>query len=115
MHAWKPSAREPGDPLVGRRGVFAPAVRIGKAVGHTLMMYDRGKSDLPIVPMKSPNKAALAAAEAMEGRGGAKGTAAQQSTRRTLGRESVSQAPACVRRAANSGLPSNTQGGSRVR
>ena len=34
------------------------------------MMYGQGKSDSPIVPMKSPNNAAPVAAEAMEGRGG---------------------------------------------
>ncbi len=39
------------------------------------MMNVQGKSDPPIVPAKSPNNAASAAAEAMEGRGGAKGNA----------------------------------------
>lgn len=37
------------------------------------MMYGQRKSDSPIVPVKSPNNAAPAAAEAMEGRGEAKG------------------------------------------
>ena len=37
------------------------------------MMNERGKSDSPIVPGKSPNKAEEPAAEAMEGRGLAKG------------------------------------------
>ena len=56
------------------------------------MMYGRGKSDSPIVPVKSPNKAAPAAAEAVEGRGGAKGNAVRSSTRQTQSWESVSPA-----------------------
>ena len=36
-------------------------------------MNDHGKSDVPVVPTSSPNKAAMAAAEAGEGRGTAKG------------------------------------------
>ena len=39
-------------------------------------MYERGKSDGPVVPAKLPNKAVEAAAEAVEGRGPAKGNAA---------------------------------------
>jgi RNA-directed DNA polymerase len=39
-------------------------------------MHERGKSDSPVVPAKSPNKVASAAAEAVEGRGLAKGNAA---------------------------------------
>jgi RNA-directed DNA polymerase len=38
-------------------------------------MHERGKSDSPVVPAKPPNNAALAAAEAVEGRGLAKGNA----------------------------------------
>ena len=49
------------------------------------MMNVQGKSDPPIVPAKSPNNAALAAAEAMEGRGGAKGNAVRSGTRQTQG------------------------------
>ena len=56
------------------------------------MMYGQGKSDSPIVPVKSPNNAAFAAAEAMEGRGGAKGNAVRGSTRQTQSWESVSPA-----------------------
>ena len=37
------------------------------------MMNERGKSDRPVVPAKSPNKAGQPAAEGMEGRGLAKG------------------------------------------
>jgi hypothetical protein len=36
------------------------------------MMHGQGKSDPPIVPVKSSNNAAHAVAETMEGRGGAK-------------------------------------------
>ena len=47
-------------------------------------MYGRGKSDSPIVPGKSPNKAGQeAAAEAMEGRGLAKGNAVEADAHRT--------------------------------
>ncbi len=63
-------------------------------------MNDQGKSDPPIVPGKRPNKPGQSGAEAVEGRGGAKGTADQQSTGRTQSRETVSQALACVREVA---------------
>ncbi len=43
-------------------------------------MNDRGKSDGPVVPAKLPNKpAVVAGAEAVEGRGSAKGNAASES------------------------------------
>ncbi|MBC8242436.1 MAG: reverse transcriptase/maturase [Alphaproteobacteria bacterium] len=64
------------------------------------MMHDQEKSDLPIVPGKPPNKAAIAAAEAVEGRGGAKGNADRQSTRQAQNWESVSQALERIRHAA---------------
>ena len=41
-------------------------------------MHDRGRSDSPIVPAKPSNKAARAAAEAVEGRGLAKGSTASK-------------------------------------
>ena len=63
-------------------------------------MHDRGKSDPPIVLEKRPNKPSQLGAEAVEGRGGAEGTAGRQSTGRTQSRETVSQALACVREAA---------------
>jgi hypothetical protein len=56
------------------------------------MMYGQRKSDPPIVPVKLPNKAALAAAEVIEGRGGAKGNAVRSSTCQTQSWESVSPA-----------------------
>lgn len=57
------------------------------------MMHGQGKSDSPIVPPKSLNKVALAAAEAMEGRGGAKGNAVRGSTCQTQRWESVGRWP----------------------
>ena len=41
-------------------------------------MYEPGKSDSPVLPAKPPNKATKVAAEAVEGRGLAKGNAASQ-------------------------------------
>jgi RNA-directed DNA polymerase len=64
------------------------------------MMHGRWKSDSPIVPGKPPNKAALVAAEAVEGRGGAKGNAVQSSTHQTQSWASVSQAMDRIRCAA---------------
>ena len=64
------------------------------------MMDVQGKSDLPIVPAKPSNKAALAAAETVEGRGGAKGNAVQGGTCQTQGWESVSLALERIREAA---------------
>jgi group II intron reverse transcriptase/maturase len=64
------------------------------------MMHGQGKSDSPIVPPKSLNKVALAAAEAMEGRGGAKGNAVRGSTCQTQSWESVSPALDRIRETA---------------
>jgi RNA-directed DNA polymerase len=64
-------------------------------------MYGMEKSDPPIVPGKSTNKAASAAAEPMEGRGGAEGNAERQSTVRTQSRAAVSQAQLRIREAVN--------------
>ena len=50
------------------------------------------ESDEGVVPMKRPNNEGAPSAEAVEGRGGAKGTAGRQSTGRTQSRETVSQA-----------------------
>jgi RNA-directed DNA polymerase len=50
------------------------------------MMNESGKSDSPIVPKKSPNKARKRAAEAMEERGLAKGNLDKQNALRTQGR-----------------------------
>src|SRR3982751_390094 len=64
-------------------------------------MNEAEKSDRPIVPGKSTNNVAHAAAEPMEGRGGTKGNAGVQSTVRTQSREAVSQAQARIREAVN--------------
>src|SRR5258708_35953633 len=47
------------------------------------MMNGRGKSDRPVLPEKSPNKAGQPVAEGMEGRGRAKGNLLQQNASRT--------------------------------
>ena len=65
------------------------------------MMHGSEKSDRPIVPVKSANKAGQPAAEPTEGRGGTKGNADPQSTARTQSREAVSQAQARIRDAVN--------------
>ncbi len=81
------------------------------------MMHGRKKSDLAIVAGKPTNKAGRPAAELVERRARAEGNAEQQSTHRAQDRDRVSQALERVRQAASpiSGLPSNTQGGSRMR
>ena len=65
------------------------------------MMHGSEKSDRPIVPAMSANKAAKTAAEPAEGRGGTKGNVNQQSTTRTQSRDAVSQAQARIRDAVN--------------
>src|SRR5712664_3619050 len=64
------------------------------------MMHGREKSDSAIVAVKPTNKAVPTAAEPVEPRAGAKGSARQQSTHRTQGRERVAQALERVRKAA---------------
>ena len=56
------------------------------------MMHGREKSDLAIVAVKPTNKAGQPAAEPVEPRAGAKGSADQQSTYRAQYRDRVSQA-----------------------
>jgi RNA-directed DNA polymerase len=53
------------------------------------MMHGREKSDLAVVAAKQANKAGQPAAESVERRVGAEGTAVQQRTFRTLCRVSV--------------------------
>jgi group II intron reverse transcriptase/maturase len=60
------------------------------------MMNGCGKSDSPILPGKSPNKALSWAAEGMEVRGLAKGNLLEQNALRTQGRESC--APSALER-----------------
>ena len=56
------------------------------------MMNGRGKSDSPIVPGKPPNKAGQPAAEAVEGRGLAKGNSPERNEVRTQSRGGASNA-----------------------
>jgi RNA-directed DNA polymerase len=64
------------------------------------MMHEQGKSDGPVVPAKSSNKAEQPAAERAEGSGPAKGNSAWQTTLRTQGREGVQHALSRVRQVA---------------
>jgi len=74
--------------------------RAGKAEGQEPAMHGAGKSDRPVVPTRSPNKAGRPAAEAVEGRGLAKGNAGGQNAFRTQSRGDASSALARVREAA---------------
>ncbi|MGH9625402.1 MAG: group II intron reverse transcriptase/maturase [Bryobacteraceae bacterium] len=60
-----------------------PAGRAGKVEDRNPAMNERGKSDSPIVPAKSPNKAQGRVAEAVEGRGLTEENTGQQNTPRT--------------------------------
>ena len=64
------------------------------------MMNEHGKSDRPVVPVKSSNKAGQPAAEGMEGRGLAKGNPSQQNVSRTPSRNDAPSALERVRQAA---------------
>lgn len=64
------------------------------------MMNERGKSDRPVVPGKSPNKAGRPAAEEMEGRGLAKGNPLEQNASRTPSRSDAPSALERIRQAA---------------
>lgn len=64
------------------------------------MMHGRGKSDSPIVPGKPPNKAGSPAAEAVEGRGLAKGNPSEQNASRTPSRTDARSALERVRQTA---------------
>jgi RNA-directed DNA polymerase len=64
------------------------------------MMNTRGKSDGPVVPRKSPNKAEEPAAEAMKGRGLAKGNSPERNALRTQSRGGAPSALERVRQVA---------------
>ena len=68
--------------------------------GRTPTMNGQGKSDGPVVPVKSPNNAGASAAEEMEGRGLAKGNLHQQNASRTPSRTDAPSALERVRHAA---------------
>src|SRR5258708_39113937 len=59
------------------------------------MMNEHGKSDRPVVPAKSPNKAGQPAAEGTEGSGLTKGNLQQQNASRTPSR---TDAPSALER-----------------
>jgi RNA-directed DNA polymerase len=63
-------------------------------------MNEHGKSDRPVVPVKSLNKAGQPVAEGMEGRGLAKGNPLQQNAPRTPSREGAHSALERIRQAA---------------
>jgi RNA-directed DNA polymerase len=65
------------------------------------MMNEHGKSDRPVVPAKSPNKAGQLAAEGREGSGLAKGNPQQQNVPRTPSRAGAPSALERVRQAAS--------------
>ncbi len=65
------------------------------------MMNERGKSDRPVVPVKSSNKAGQPAAEGMEGRGLTKGNPLEQNASRTLCRNNAPSALERIRQAAS--------------
>jgi RNA-directed DNA polymerase len=65
------------------------------------MMNEHGKSDRPVVPSKSPNKAGQPAAEGMEGSGLTKGNLPQQNASRTPSRMDAPSALERVRQAAS--------------
>ena len=64
------------------------------------MTDGHGKSDGPVVPVKSPNKAGQPEAEAVEGRGPAKGNPHERNALRTPGRAGAPSALERVRQAA---------------
>jgi hypothetical protein len=66
------------------------------------MMHGHGKSDSLIVLTKLPNKAACAAAEAVEERGLAKGKTLERNMPRTQSRKHMSSALERIRQAASS-------------
>jgi hypothetical protein len=67
------------------------------------MMHGHGKSHSLIVLTKLPNKAACAAAEAVEERGLAKGKTLERNMPRTQSRKHMSSAPERIRQAASRG------------
>jgi RNA-directed DNA polymerase len=69
-------------------------------MSHKPKMNGPEKSDGLVVPTKSPNKAGIPAAEAMEGRSPAKGNTGGQNAPRTQCRTSVPSALDRVREAA---------------
>src|SRR5215468_358616 len=98
-HARNHFVREPGDPTsVCSRENCRPCREVE---GRTPMTNGRGKSDSSKVPTKPPNNAEGPAAEAVEGRGLAKGNSPESNAFRTQGREDAPSALERVRQAAS--------------
>jgi RNA-directed DNA polymerase len=74
--------------------------RLEKATSYKTSMYASGESDEPVVPTKRLNKEEPSSAESVEGSGSTKGNTDEAYTRRTQGRERVSQGLGGVREAA---------------
>jgi RNA-directed DNA polymerase len=90
------AASEMGEAPTGR-GVGGP---LGEGDCRTPEMYERGKSDRPVLPAKPPNKPGRPGAEAVEGRGLAKGNTASKTRPGHCAGHGVSSALGRVRRAA---------------
>ena len=80
--------------------VSAQADRSGKANNHKPDAYAREGSDCAIVPVKRPNKEAVASAEVVEGRAQTKENDAGPGTSPTRSGERVSQGLGGVRQVA---------------
>ena len=98
-HARKPPAREPGDPWTDHGSSRDPGPH-REGYARNPMMHGQGKSDPPIVPVKSPNNAAHRGRGGDGGKGRGQGQCGPGSTRQTQSRESVSQALDRIREAA---------------
>lgn len=96
-HAWTSLVREPGDLRYRPSQPCGGPHREGEIPKP--MMHDAEKSDLPIVARKRANKAARAAAEPVERRGGTEEKAGVCSMVRTRSRAAVSQVQARLREA----------------
>src|SRR6185503_16970150 len=99
VHVRQHLAREPGGPVVTHCGWRGGTRR--EVFGRTPTMNDHGKSDRPVVPVKSSNNAGpVPVAEGMEGSGLAKGNPRQQNAPRTPSRDGALSALERVRQAA---------------
>jgi len=74
--------------------------RLEKATSNTTSMHTSGESDEQVVPTKRANKEEQSSAEGVEGSCSTKGNTEEAHTRRTQGRERVSQGLGGVREAA---------------
>ena len=77
------------------------------------MMDGRGKSDSSVVPEKPPNNAGRPVAEAVEGRGLAKGNPPERNALRTQSRAGAPSALERVRQAARRDRKQRFTGGAR--